>query len=47
MSLVGGVVGSDFTPESTRVVGVIEVSEFVNENVVAQRFGNLHEANIK
>ena len=41
------VVRGNFGPESVRVIHVIDVGEFVQNDVVAKRFRNFHEANVK
>lgn len=47
MFFVAGVVGGDFGPESFGVVEVIEVGEFVDDDVVAERLGDIHEADVE
>jgi hypothetical protein len=38
---------ANFTPKGVRMVHVIDVGEFVNDDVIAERFGYFHEADIK
>ncbi len=45
--LISRVVGADFLPEGFRVVHVIEMGELVNNYVVTELFGHLHEADIE
>lgn len=44
---VTGVVGGDFGPEGVGVVEMIEVGELVKDDVVAERFGDVHEADVE
>lgn len=47
MALVIGVVGGDFVPEILGMVHVIDVGEFVKNDVVAEGFGKVHEADVE
>ena len=47
MFFVVSVVEGDFFPESGRVIHVVDVGEFVNDNVVAKRFWDVHESDIE
>ena len=47
MFFVSGIMFGNFGPESGRVVHVVEVGEFMNNNVIAEDFGDLHQANIE
>ena len=47
VNAIVGVVRSDFGPKSGRVVHVVEVGKFVQNDVVAQNFGDVHEADVE
>ena len=47
MFLVAGVVGANFGPESGGVIKVMEVGEFVEDDIVAQDGRDLHEADVE
>lgn len=47
MLFVAGVMTADFAPESVGVVHMVEMGEFMDNDVVAQDFRNLHKANIE
>lgn len=44
---VAGVVSADFLPESIRVIHVIKVGKLMQDYVIAEDFGDLHQANIE
>ena len=45
--LVAGVVGANFGPEGGGVIKVMEVGEFVEDDIVAQDGRDLHEADVE
>ena len=47
MFLVAGVVGANFGPESGGMVKVMEMGEFVEDDIVAQDGRDLHEADVE
>ena len=47
MAFVVGVVGGDFGPEGGGMVHVIDVGEFVEDDVVAEGWGEFHEADVE
>lgn len=47
MFLVFGVVADDFLPKSAGMVHMVEMGEFVDDDVVAENFGDLHEADVE
>ncbi len=47
MFLVFGVVAGDFLPKSAGMVHMVEMGEFVDDDVVAENFGDLHEADVE
>ena len=47
MATVVGVVRGDFGPESVGVIHVINMGEFVQDDVVAEWLGDFHEADIE
>lgn len=44
---VTGVVVGDFSPEGVGVVEMIEVGEFVEDDIVAERLGDVHETDVE
>lgn len=47
MLFIAGIVGGDFGPEGVGVVEMVEVGEFVKDNIVAERLRNVHEADVE
>lgn len=47
MFFVTGIVFGDFVPEVFAVIEVAGVAEFVNEDVILERFGDFHKGNIE
>ena len=47
MAFVAGVVRFDFGPESCGMIHVVDVSEFMQDDVIAKWLGDFHETNIK
>lgn len=47
MFFVSGIMFGNFGPESGRVIHVVEVGEFMNNNVIAEDFGDLHKTDVK
>ena len=47
VGLIIRVVGTNFSPKGGGVVHVVEMGELVQDDVVAQRLGGVHEADIE
>lgn len=47
MLFVTGVVATNFSPKGVGMVHVVEMSEFMNDDVIAERLGDLHEADVE
>lgn len=47
MLFVAGIMFADFCPKGGRVVHMVEVGELMNNDVIAERLGDLHEADIE
>ena len=47
MFFESGVVLFDFGPKSAGVVGVVDVRKFVDNDIITERFGNFHKADIE
>ena len=47
MDAVVRVVGGDFCPEGRAVVHVVEMGEFVEDDIVTQDFGDVHQADVE
>lgn len=47
MFLVAGVMGGDFGPKGVGMVEVVQMGEFVDNNVVTERFGDVHKTDVE
>lgn len=47
MFFVAGVMGGDFGPEGVGMVEVVQMGEFVDDDIVAERLGDVHEADVE